>query len=389
MKPRVAVCHPGLVAGGGSEACAMWMLQALQDDYRVTLMTMDRPDLESLDRTYGTRLDPGRIEVLSLPLPPGTRKRLDALRGFRLARAARRRAGEYEVMISAYNVMDFGRPGIQRVGDFSFDDAIRRELYPPSGRADGLAHGDSPWRVLYLGLARRLAGQSGEGWRMNRTLANSEWTRRVLAERFGLASEVVYPPVVANFPAVPWAEREDGFVVIGRLVPEKGIGEAIAILSEVRKERPVHLHIVGRRERGAHARALEALCLQNREWVHLEGEVYGPAKADLLARHKYGLSACRNEAFGIAVAEMVKAGAIVWVPDGGGQTEIVGRPELLYSGRGEAVSRILSVLGDAGKQEELRSALAERSRAFSSDRFVADVRRVVSSFLEGERVADA
>ena len=386
MTPRVAVVHPQLVAGGGSEACAMWTLQALQDESRLTLVTMGRPDLVSMNRKYGTTVDENKIDGRFLRLPPGTRKRFDALRGFGLARYCRRHARDFDVMISAYNVMDFGVAGIQRIADFSFDDALRRELHAESGVTDGAFYKASLGRSLYLGLARALAGNRGDGWRRNLTVANSEWTRDLLRERFGVASDVVYPPVAGSFPAVPWNEREDGFVVIGRLVPEKGVRRVIEILGDVRKEKPVHLHIVGRRERTAHAREIEELCRRNRDWIHLDGEKYGPEKAEFLARHKYGISGCRNEAFGIAVAEMVKAGSIVWVPDGGGQKEIVAHPGLVYSGRDHAASLILAALGEPAAEAALRYHLEARADLFSSGRFVEEMKGIVREFLSEKHV---
>ena len=386
MTPRVAVVHPQIVAGGGSEACAMWMLQALQDESRLTLITMGLPDLESMNRKYGTTVDENKIDGRFLRFPPGTRKRFDALRGFPLARYCRRHARDFDVMISAYNVMDFGVAGIQRIADFSFDDALRRELHSADGAAGGGFHKASPMRSLYLALARSLSGSRGDGWKRNITVANSEWTRDLLRERFGVASDVVYPPVAGGFPAVPWNEREDGFVVIGRLVPEKGVRQVIEILGDVRKEKPVHLHIVGRRERTAYAREVEALCRRNRDWVHLEGEKYGPEKAEFLARHKYGISGCRNEAFGIAVAEMVKAGSIVWVPDGGGQKEIVAHPGLVYSGPGHAAALILAALGEPAVGAALRYHLEARADLFSSGRFVEEMRGIVRGFLSEKHV---
>ncbi|MBE3126527.1 MAG: glycosyltransferase family 4 protein [Acidobacteria bacterium] len=386
MTPRVAVVHPQLVAGGGSEACAMWTLQALQDESRLTLVTLGRPDLESMNRKYGTTIDESKIEGRFLRLPPGTRKRFDALRGFRLARYCRRHARDFDVMISAYNVMDFGVAGIQMIADFSFDDALRRELHSANGAAGGGFYKASLGRSLYLGLARALAGSRGDGWKRNLTVANSEWTRDLLRERFGVASDVVYPPVAGGFPAVPWNEREDGFVFIGRLVPEKGVRRVIEILGDVRKKKPVHLHIIGRRERTAYAREVEELCRRNRDWIHLEGEKYGPEKAEFLARHKYGISGCRNEAFGIAVAEMVKAGSLVWVPDGGGQKEIVAHPGLIYSGRGHAAALILAALGAPAAEAALRYHLEARADLFSSGRFVEEMRGIVRGFLSEKHV---
>jgi glycosyltransferase involved in cell wall biosynthesis len=288
-------------------------------------------------------------------------------------------------MISAYNVMDFGVPGIQMIADLSFDDGLRRELDFTGGVAEGALHRASAGRSLYLGLARALAGDRRDGWMRNRTVANSQWTAGLLRDRLGLASEVVYPPVAGDFPLVPWDEREDGFVVMGRLVPEKGIAMLVAVLAEIRKERSIHLHIIGRRGPAGTAREIEELCRRHAEWVHLEGEMYGPEKERFLAGHKYGISGRRSEAFGIAVAEMVKAGCLVWVPDGGGQTEIVAHPELIYAGREEAAAKIRSVLTEPGNEARLRDHLRVRAGLFSAERFVREMRTIFAKFLEENR----
>lgn len=382
MRPRVAVVHPQLLPGGGSEVGAMWTIQALLADHRVTLVTMGRPDLAALDRGCGTTVEAAGIEVRSLPIPWGLGKRFDALRGVRLERYCRRHAGEFDLVISAYNVMDLGVPGVQYVVDFSFDDDLRREVHAESGAASGLLYADSPVRSAYIALARSLSGRSGEGWKRNRTLAVSDWVRGLLHDRFAVDSTVLYPPVSAAPAAIPWGEREDGFVVIGRLVPEKGLPQVIDILAEVRKVKPVHLHILGRPVRAAYAREIERLCLAHESWVRLEGEKYGPDKEAFLAGHKYGLSGCRGEAFGIAVAEMVVSGAIVWVPDGGGQTEIAAHRALVYGGRDEAVGRILSVITDPAREADLRRHLEARSAAFSSSRFASEVRAIVGDVLK-------
>lgn len=381
MRPRIAVIHPLLVSGGGSEACALGTIRALQDDYRVTLITMGRPDLAALSSKYRAEIDLAGLETEFLPIPAGTARRFDAFRGVRLSRHCRRRARSFDIMISAYNVMDFGAPGVQMIADFSFDDRLRRELDIAGGVAAGVLKKASPWRSIYLGLARALAGDREEGWKRNLTLANSQWAGRLLRERFGLSSRVVYPPVAGESPRVPWDEREDGFVVIGRLVPEKGFPLIIDILSEVRKVKPVHLHIIGRRGRTAYAREIEDLCRRHADWVRFEGEMYGPEKEAFLSRHKYGLSGCRSETFGIAAAEMVKAGLIVWVPDGGGQTEIVADASLIFDGCDDAVARILSVITHAEREISLRRHLEDRAAAFSSACFDSEMRAVALEFL--------
>lgn len=85
----------------------------------------------------------------------------------------------------------------------------------------------------------------------------------------------------------------------------------------------------------------------------------------------------------MAPAELVRAGAIVWVPNGGGQVEIVGdEPCLRYSEDDEAADAIASTLSNPAEESRLRDALASRTEAFSTARFVDETRKIVDTFRE-------
>jgi len=383
--PRAAVFHPDLRGGAGSEFTAAWLARALRDMARVTLVSMGTIDLAKLDGLCGTDLAASGIDTVCLPVPPGPAGRLDALRAYRLERWAKAHAGEFDALVSAYNIMDFGRRGLQLIADVGFDDRLRRSLHPAAAGARRLLYARSPLRSLYLGLGRRLAGRSRHGWRRNATYANSAWLRDVFERRFGLPCGVLYPPVAAGAAAVPWEERENGFVVLARLAPEKGVERTIAVLDEVRSAVPdVHLHILGRADDRGTTAAVRKLCRERAGWASYEGFVGGEAKDALLARHRYGLSGCRHEAFGIAVAEMVKAGLVVWVPRAGGQVEIVAGEDLVYDGTHDAACKIIGVLRDSARQADLRRRLAARGARFSTGRFVSEVHGIMSAFLGRE-----
>ena len=384
--PRAAVLHPDLRGGAGSEGVAAWLARALRDTARVTLVSMGPIDLPKLDGLYGTDLAGSGVGTVSLRVPPGPAGRFDALRAYRLGRWAKDHGAEWDILFSAYNVMDFGRPGVQLLADVSFDDGLRRSLHPSAAGVKRLLYAKSPLRSLYLGLGRALAGQSRPGWRRNLTYASSAWLRDVFERRFGFPCSVLYPPVVvAAAAAVPWEERENGFVVLARLAPEKGVERAISVLDEVRRSAPsVHLHILGRADDRVTTEAVRRLCRERAGWASYEGCVDGKARDALLARHRYGLSGCRHEAFGIGVAEMVKAGMIVWVPGAGGQVEVVGDGDLAYEDERDAARKIVPVLGDAARQADLRRRLEARGALFSTDRFITEVRGIVSGFLGRE-----
>lgn len=84
----------------------------------------------------------------------------------------------------------------------------------------------------------------------------------------------------------------------------------------------------------------------------------------------------------MAVAEMARAGCIVWVARGGGQMEIVGRePILMYGSEDEAVEKIITTLGDPIEQQRLRMGLMTADR-FSTHHFVQQVQEIVAGFSE-------
>jgi glycosyltransferase involved in cell wall biosynthesis len=102
-----------------------------------------------------------------------------------------------------------------------------------------------------------------------------------------------------------------------------------------------------------------------------------------MARTCYGIHGMREEHFGMAPAEMVRAGMVVWVPNGGGQVEIVGNdPQLVFGSDEQAIDQIVRVLGNSDEQRRLRDALRERGKRFSTERFVTEVQEVVAAFRE-------
>lgn len=380
---RVAIVHPGL-GFGGSEATVLWTVQALKDAYDVTLISGGPVDLGRLDAYYGTDLGGGEVSTLRAPMPPGLKNsaRFAGLRwGFTL-RFCRQVAPGFDLMINGYGPADFGTRGIQFIADFAFDAELRRRFDPSAGRGRDWWYGPSLWRAAYSRLCESVAPTNGGGWKRNLTLANSNWTADLMRQRYGVESAVLYPPVAGQFPHVPFENREAGFVCLGRITPEKRIHTIIEILDRVRgKGHNVHLHIAGGLDGSVYCRSLQALRAQHRDWIFLEGALFQAAKRDLVSRHRFGIHARAAEPFGIAVAEMVKAGCIVFVPNGGGQVEIANHPALIFDNEGDAVEKIDAVLSHEAEQETLRAHLRQRSKAFSLDTFTEAIRRVVAEFV--------
>lgn len=385
-RPAVAVVHPGLGLGG-SESPVLWTLQALKDDYDVTLITTGQVDLPALNDYYGTHLKTEDLSVQYAPLPLGLQNttRFVGLKGSFFQRYVRRAAGNFDVMISCYGPMDFGRRGMQMIADFAFVEEWRFSLHPGVRSWKQWWYGASPLRQLYLFACGRINGAGVDGWKRNLNLANSDWSAKLLREKFGVESQTLYPPVESDFPSVPFSERDDGFVCLGRISAEKRVDAVIDILSRVRQRgHVIHLHILGGADDSPYGLRIKSLAEQNRDWVFLEGWAVGEGKKKLLAGHKYGIHGRENEPFGIAVAEMVNAGCVVFVPKGGGQVEIVDNPALVFHDDADAVDKIDTILKLPHPEAPLESRMEVQSR-FSSQNFVVQIRQIVKNFLEEEK----
>jgi glycosyltransferase involved in cell wall biosynthesis len=366
VRKRILVVQPRLEPMGGRSGLCAWLLEALREEHEVSLMVWQAPDFPAVNRFFGTRLTPETVRVeLAYPhVPP----RLTASRYARrlvhylLLRAARRRRTGVDLLISVVEESDLGGRGIQYVH------------YPRHQRPRRLAV------RVYHGLAALATGTSMARMRTNLTLVNSDWTGNLVRGLHGIDPVTVYPPAAGDFHDVAWSERADGFVCIGRLEPEKRIELLIDIIEAVRQRgHDVALHIVCTPLNPAYDAKL-AERARGRSWVHFHRNITRAELVRLLASQRYGLHGMAEEHFGMAVAEIVAAGAIPFVPRGGGQVEIVKDARLLWRSPEEAVEKIVAVLDDADLREELRRGLAERKRLLTPAHFVAQMRELVAGW---------
>lgn len=381
-KPKIAIIYPefGL---GGSEARPLWLITALKDEYDVFLITTGNFNLEKLNIAYGTNLKKEDFKIILIK--PGFRlfKKFDALRNYKIIRFCKKNFHNFDLMISGYNTMDFGGKGIQFIADFSFSDELRRHFDSQSKSSRKWFYKKSFLRIVYLWFAKIISGSSKNGFKNNITVSNSKWTAGVIKDKFGINSRIIYPSVVGGGNSIPFEDREMGFLCVGRISPEKRIEKIISIIKKVREvNKEIHLHIIGGRNESEYCKLVKKLCEDNKEWCFFEGEMIGSKKNNFIASHKFGISGRENEPFGISVAEMVKSGCIVFVPNGGGQTEIVLEKSLIYEDENDAVKKIKSVLDNGKLQSYLLLNLLESARRFSEEIFMKEAKEIIKNFFE-------
>ena len=346
------------------------------------VLTNRRFPARAVDRYAGTslasasyRLDTGPSWLaLLLAASPGP---LALFRRAVLMEHASRIASAFDVIVSVDNEMDVGRRSLQYV-HFPWGFWPRPDV-------------DIRWYHLavlvrgYYALVHRIHKFDRARVAANTTVVNSDWTGRMFARCYdGAPSITIPPPAPARFPDVPWANRADRFVAVGRIAPEKELDKLVTIVEGVRAlGHDVGLLLIGTRERrgaaGRYADRILRLARSRSSWMEVRISVPRDELARLMAGSRWGLHGMLDEHFGIAVAEMVRAGCVPFVPDGGGQVEIVGRrPELRYASAGDAVRKIDAVLRNVRLVEELRAELAARAPLYAAEAFVTSFREAVA-----------
>lgn len=376
VKKRIAVWQP-FFFGGGAEAVALWVLEALSPEHDVTLFTLTDVDIAWLDTMYATQLSRQTIQVNALLTGRLGKWAYAIMSNGPIARMAfvywtirrfKAAAADYDLVFSAYNALDMGRPGIQylhwvHVVEKKTDKAER-------------------WMKALM----KWVDFSHDRLQKNLSIANSQYTADRVQKCYGIDSQVVFPPVITQIDSLPWSGKENAFLCSGRIVQAKQTHRVINILKAVRaKGFDVKLHITG----GGggvygqdYLRKIEAIAHRHSDWIFLHQNLPYEDYLKIVARCRYGIH-YKPEPFGISVAEMLKAGMIPFVRSKGGQMEIVGteHPDLLFDSEKEGAEKIAAVLANQQLQEALRRSLEQRKDLFSTERFMASIRQAVEQYL--------
>ena len=377
-KQLLIIAHSIQPPGGGNGVGA-WILQALRRDYRLTLLSWDECDLALVNRHYGTSLETDDFRLLRVPkrlrwveAVPGS---FSLVKYHLLMRFARGIAAHYEGVVSTCNEMDLGMPGIQYV-------------HYPWGWLPRPEHSEEEYRRMrgrihaYYSACRALSGFRSEVMGDNLSLCNSAYIADKMERLYGSPVRVLHPPAPGEFAPVPWARRRNTFAAVGRIAPEKNLPRSIAILEQVRtRGHAVSLEIIGTPDDPGHLEEIRAMVETRSDWISLSLDLPRSQLTRRLGQVRYGIHAMREEHYGMVVAEMLQAGCIPFVPDNGGQVEIVGdAPLLRYSSDEDAVEKISQVIGDPGCQAEVLAHLQKRRVQCSTDAFVEGLRDAVAEF---------
>jgi len=327
----LAIYHPDIERGGGAEAVCLHMIDALESEHNLTLLTCADPNLSRLDARYGTNATGADIEVLgsvSRRLIAGTR--CSRIRNAVYSRAVQNRSSSYDGVISAYNELTTPDGALQYVHHPNYRCPASPEQEPkPFGRT---------YDWISKSIARLDVGHGT-------LLTNSEWMASILEECWKTRPSVVYPPITTiDLPNQTWEDRENAILHLGRVARDKRPHIAIEIAEQLQaRGNDLDLHIVGNVPDTEYAATVRTRA-DPLNFVTVHDSVTRAELTTLLGRVRYGLHTKEYEHFGMAVAEMVGAGLIPFVPNSGGQVEIVGGiEELVYSTVDEATRKSIEL----------------------------------------------
>lgn len=388
--PTAVVAYPALGSISGGNGLTAWVLHALLEaGWRVRFLCIHRPNFDLMDRAFGTRLAvaTNKLSVeLALALSrwwgrfwPTHGASLDFAWIERHVAARLRHDPDCDLLIGTNNEWNAPTPAIQYVH------YPRYEINRPD--CDYRWFHRLPFALpAYRKLVTAISGIRTETWKQNCTLANSKFIAEK-CRRVGLENIRILPPPAANDnPPKLWHHRENRFVVLGRLHPSKRILETLQILKQVRERgHTFNLRVVGPSDcdRSYFQRLME-FCDHN-SWVEIGECPDRHLLGEYLADSRYGIHAMHEEHFGMAVAEMRRAGMVVFAHNSGGPADILRDQRLLFSNDHEAVEKISRVLASLPLAEEMHARALTDRESYSSRQFQKSFLQEVETWLDRRR----
>lgn len=382
-RDRVLIVHPDLNEMGGIEVFAMHLIDAIQRKYNVSLLSIEHPDFEELNEFAGTSVEPSTLEFHSVGgyVPTAqnaiTNKtgRLHRLRNALISRHLSKHEYDVDLIFSVYNELftHSDGPTIQYIHQPLLNRSVLSDL-PGS---------DSSAYRLYDGVCGYIEGQTSFNGRTT-VLVNSKWMKPRIASYIDIEPTVLCPPIdVSRFESSTcknsWENRDYDFISVGRISREKNLIRNIEILDDVRRRgHNLNYRIVGPRGNKKYYEELKKEVMKH-DFVTLDGRVSRNELVSFLQNSKYGIHGKKNEHFGIAVGEMVAAGVIPFVPNSGGQQELVGGLDsIIYKNKADCANKICRLCSSETLQTEVYNSLPDIQQEFGIDRFREQILEIIS-----------
>ena len=197
------------------------------------------------------------------------------------------------------------------------------------------------------------------------------------------ATKVVYPFIAPpkNTHGRPRRDRHR-ILALGRIVANKRLEEAVALVEGLRADGvPATLQIVGRANTRYARKFLAQMC--DHPFLILTPDADEKALARALAEARIGFHGYRYEHFGIAVGEMIAAGVLPLVFDGGGVCELVPEAQMRFRDMTDALAKAKFLIQASNRDcFALNKRLKNTTTMQAASRFEAEFDAVLAEFLE-------
>ncbi|MEM9650866.1 MAG: glycosyltransferase [Actinomycetota bacterium] len=366
MTPRLVVVHERFTERGGSER-VVEQLAALSENSRVYAPIVDRTVLE------------GRLssaELTSSPLQ-------------RLYRDRGRYAHLLPLLGAAMRTADLSDADVVVLSHHAFANRVR---VPDGVPVIGYVHSPARWMWDTAKLRGERGGRFGAGalrafaaasrpvdkaaaGRVDHLIANSRTVAGRILRWWGRHATVVHPPVDVRYHTPAAVDREDFFLVAGRLVPYKRVDLAVAAATAAGRR----LVVAG------DGRALPGLRSMAGPTVEFVGAVDDAELRDLYRRCA-ALVFPGEEDFGIVPVEAQACGAPVIAAAVGGATETVVdgvTGSLLDLDGDDPVAALAGALRSFDPSNLDDTRIRANAERFSRERFRDEMHAVLSQRVDG------
>ena len=356
---------------GGSEYLAFLLIKELQKSCEVTVALQHAgADPLAVAEIYGIHLSRENLKLIVLEPKSRFLGKLDRVFDSLWRRRLRRIGPRYDICISCANVVDFGRPGFHFIFMLALDNSFRNYFWggKPSSVVSiikEICRNSIERLSMVVAGCRKVAKIVAD--EKETIIPNSEFVRKTLEAHYHCKiGPVFYPPTTYEFANIHRNKNLD-VLSIGRIAPEKRVADMIEIVRIARNKSglPFRIRLAGLCSNPVVAKQIDELS-KLYDWVVLEGVVVGEKKSKLFGECSFALHACKIEAFGISVAEYLKAGVVPIVPVEGGPAEIVDYAPLLYGTLDEAADILIRLSTDERFYNECAGHCAQRSKFFSA-----------------------
>ena len=331
MKKEVLIIHPFPEGGGGAEIQLFRNIKALQElEYNVHIQTfynIDKSDVKNLAKKCGIEID----EITTIGI---IANRYDQI-NFRIPKLL-----AYSICLSKAKKIKCNYDLIHTIlGECTIDkeNIIQHFCIPLFSiklinlRYLGFLSNNYAlilFRKIYVIICRIIAGYNKEIISKHNSLCNSNWTGEVTKREYPKLCKIdtiyFWPKVIFNKEKkiLNFGERLDNIIMLGRIVESKNYKLGIKLVNILRRKGYNYRLIIVGRSDSLYSDKLRKITNDNNN-IEIIADADRSYIFNLCKKSKFGLHCYKYEHFGSAAVEMRAASLPTFVPNQGGQAEIV------------------------------------------------------------------